>query len=369
MIHFLLLMLIPCIISIAALLFFKRDDSYGDLGIQLGLVALIMTFGLSIAYWSRTDDVEIWDGAVSSKARVEVSCEHSYECNCYYTTDSKGNSTRHCSTCYEHPYDVDWDVYSDIGKSISIARVDRQGLVMPQRWGAVYKGEPFAFQHHYTNYIKANPDSVLLGQKGDLKKFGKIIPAYPRIYDYYKVNHILNEGVPNIDEGTWNWLLSQADKTLGPSKQLNLIVVMVPTDDPSYVYAFKDVWVGGKKNDAIILIGSTDGHTIAWADVVSWTTNKGYIINLRDAIMHIGILDKRDEIMGVIVNESQTEFQRMHMKNYKWLTRNFQPSGTAMMILFILGTLLSLSTTILSITYHKGLWGDSGQEYGNRYDY
>ncbi len=273
--------------------------------------------------------------------------------------------TQHCSTCYEHPYDVDWDVYSSIGKDIGINRVDRQGLVMPPRWGAVYVGEPFAFQHHYTNYIKANPESVLLGQKGDLTKFGKLIPTYPRIYDYYKVDHIINEGVPGVDTATWNWLLSQADRTLGPNKQLNLIVITVPTDDPSYVYAFKDVWLGGKKNDAIILIGSTDGHKIAWADVVSWTTNKGYIINLRDAIIHIGTLDKRDEIVDTIVKESQTEFVRMHMKNYKWLTRNFQPSGTSMIALFILGTILSLGSTILSIGYHKGLWGDYGEEYGN----
>lgn len=365
MIHFLLLMMVPCLISVLALIFFKRDDSYGDLAIQLGVVAAVMAIGLGIAYWSRTDDVEIWDGSVSGKARVEVSCEHSYECNCYYTTDSKGNSTRHCSTCYEHLYDVDWDVYSDIGKTVSIARIDRQGVDMPPRWGAVYKGEPFAFQHHYTNYIKANPESVLLGQKGDLKKFGRLIPEYPRVYDYYKVNHIINMGVPNVDVGTWNWLLSQADKTLGPYKQLNLIVVLVPTDDQSYVYAFKDVWLGGKKNDAIILIGSTDGHTIAWTDVVSWTTNKGYIIDLRDAILKIGTLDKRDDIVNTISQKSSTEFVRMHMKNYKWLTRNFQPSGTALIILFILGTIFSLGTAILSITYHKGLWGDYGQEYDN----
>jgi hypothetical protein len=362
--HFLLLMLVPALISIGALIFFKRDDSYGDLAIQLGIVALVMTIGLGIAYWSRTDDIEILDGQVTGKARVQVSCSHSYSCNCYYTTDSKGNTTEHCSTCYEHPYDVDWEVYSSVNREIDIDRIDRQGVNMPPRWGAVYVGEPFAAMHHYTNYIKANPESVLLGQKGDLKKFGKLIPEYPRVYDYYKVKHILNMGVPGVDESTWNWLLSEADKTLGPAKQLNVLVVLVPTDDPTYVYAFKDAWLGGKKNDAIILIGSTDGHQIAWADVVSWTTNKGYIINLRDAIIRIGTLDKRDEIVHTIVEESRTDFARMHMKNYKWLTRNFQPSGTALIVLFILGTILSLGSTILSIGYHKGLWGDYGEEYG-----
>lgn len=365
MIHFLLLMLFPFLISSLALIFFKKFESIADLFIQVGIVAAVMAIGIGIAYYSRTDDVEILDGQVTSKARVEVSCEHSYSCNCYYTTDSKGNVHEHCQTCYEHPYDVDWDVYSSIGKTISIGRIDRQGLGMPPRWGAAYVGEPFAAQEHFTNYIKANPDSVLLGQKGDLKKFGKLIPTYPQVYDYYKVKHILNMGVPGVDEATWNWLISQDNRTIGPLKQSNIIVIMVPTDDPSYVYAFKDAWLGGKKNDAIILIGSVDGHHIDWTDVVSWTTNKGYIINLRDAIMRIGTLDKRDEIVATISAETLSDFSRMHMKNYKWLTRNFQPSGIAMMVLFILGLVLSLGTTIASITYHKGYWGDGY----SRYDY
>src|SRR5579863_1631523 len=99
MIHFFLLMLFPCLLCCFALIFFKKFDSIGDLFIQVGVVAIVMATGLGIAYWSRTDDVEILDGQITSKARVEVSCEHSYSRNCYYTTDSKGNTTEHCSTC------------------------------------------------------------------------------------------------------------------------------------------------------------------------------------------------------------------------------------------------------------------------------
>jgi hypothetical protein len=366
MIHFLFLMLLPFLICMGALVFFKKNETIADFFIQLGIVAFFMAIGLGVSYWSRTDDVEILDGQVAGKQSVRVSCSHSYPCNCRQECTGTGESrscTTVCDTCYEHPYDVDWDVYSSIGYTSTIARIDSQGLDMPPRWAAAYVGEPFAAEHHYTNYIKANPDSVLLGQKGDLKRFGALIPAYPQVYDYYKVNHVLNEGVPGVDVPTWNWLISQADRTLGPQKQLNLLVVLVPTDDRSYTYAFRDQWLGGKKNDAVILIGSVDGHRIEWADVISWTTNKGYIINLRDDITHIGTLDKRDDIVTAIVTESRTEFQRMHMKNYKWLTRNFQPSGTAMLILFILGTLASLGACAASITRHLGYWGNVDNDY------
>src|SRR5262249_53258019 len=156
-----------------------------------------------IAYWQRTADTEIWDGQVTNKSSERVSCSHSYDCNCYYTTECSGtgnnrscSEVRHCSTCYEHSYDVDWNVYASTGESLSIDRVDRQGLNMPARWGAAYIGEPYSSQHSFTNYILANPNSVLLGQKGDLQKFGKLIPQYPTVYDYYRVQHAINMGVP-----------------------------------------------------------------------------------------------------------------------------------------------------------------------------
>jgi hypothetical protein len=341
-IHFLLLMLIPFLISTVVLVYFKGKDTVVDFLIQIGAVALVMGIGLGLCYWGRTTDTEILNGQVTGKQRVEVSCSHSYECNCYYTSDSKGNMTKHCSTCYEHPYDVDWQVTSNVG-TVDIDRLSSQGLEMPPRWGAAYVGEPFSTEHSYTNYILANPDSVLLGQKGDLQTFGPIVPKYPRVYDYYKVHHVINENVPfapGVVE-QWDWLLNQADKTLGPTKQVNVILVFARTTDPAYVYAFKDAWIGGKKNDAVVLIGSSDGHTIAWDDIVSWGTNKTFDIQLRDSIREIGTLDKRDDIIKAINDTTASQFERLHMKTMKYLTSNFQPSSTQMFVLLIIGIILS----------------------------
>lgn len=365
MIHFLLLMFFPLLISATALVLFKRYDIWTDFLIQIGIVAVLMVGGLAISYVSRTSDTQLLDGQVTGKERLKVSCEHSYQCNCHMVSSGSGKNkttTEECDTCYEHAYDIDWRVDSSIGDFVNIDRIDRQGLDMPKRWADAYVGEPYVQQTHYTNYILANPDSVLLGQKGDLQKFGSMIPVYPEVYDYYKVNHVLNMGVPNVNNDTWNWLVSQANRQLGPSKQLNVLIVLVPTADPSYAYAFRDKWVGGKKNDAIILIGSLDGHKIEWADVISWTTNKGYIIKLRDAITGIGVLDKRDEIVQAIVTESNTDFVRMHMKNYEWLLRNFEPSATAMWILFIIGMLASLGATWFTIIRARDDGGYSDDE-------
>lgn len=355
MINFLLLMILPVLISIVYLVY--RHSQYNadyiellkDVGLQLAAVALATGIGLGIAYWQGTADREIWNGEITNKQKLRVNCEHSYPCNPHPCNCDKNGCSTCYDTCYEHNYDIDWRVYSSTNEQVNIDRIDRQGLQMPPRWGAAFIGEPFSSQHTFTNYIKANPKSVLLGQKGDLKKWGSWIPEYPEVFDYYQVNHFLNEGVPRVNEATWNYLLSNANRSLGPTKQVNLIVVAVPTDDPTYTYAFKDKWLGGKKNDAIILIGSKDGHEINWVDVVSWTPNKEYNIYVRDRILEEKYLDHQDAIVKIISEETTARFQRLHMKQMEWLMRGFQPSNTAMVSIFILGILLSFGALYASV--------------------
>lgn len=344
MINFLLLMAVPMIISLVALLCFKgKVTIYEFLG-QIAAVAVFVGICLGVSYFGRTIDREIWNGQVTSRSRDIVSCSHSYECNC--STDSKGN--RHCSTCYEHSYDVDWTVHSNIG-DVTIDREDRQGLIEPPRWDAAFPGEPFSAEHHYVNYILANPDTVLLGGKGDVEKFKSLIPEYPRVFDYYRVDHVINMGVPLPNQQAWNWLMNEADKTLGPRKQANVLLLFVKTADPTYTLALKDVWFGSKKNDLVVVIGSVDGHKIEFADVVSWTPREDLKVELRDAIEKIGTLDQRDQIVATITDITNSKFQRMHMKDMEYLMRSFQPSGAAMLWSFILSTLLSLGLAIWSI--------------------
>lgn len=354
MVNLLLLLIIPVVISSIVLWYFRGEVTLGEFFMQIGAIVFVLTLGLGTCYWNSTSDTELLNGQVESKERLRVSCSHSYSCNCYTTTstDSQGHTTttEHCSTCYEHSYDVEWKVNSNIGESLYIDTVDRQGIVMPPRWGEVFVGQPYSAEHTYTNYILANPDSVLLGTKGDLERFGKQVPDYPRVHDYYKADHFINVGVPNIDFTTWNWLMNEKAKVLGPIKKVNPILITVNTADPTYAYAFRDKWVGGKKNDAVILIGSTDGNTIRWVDVVSWTPEKIYNIKLRDRILALGSLHKRDDIVHAIQEETTRSFVKMEMSNYKYLTANFQPSSTSMIVLFFLGLALSGGLSFWSIT-------------------
>ena len=371
MLNFILLMIVPLIIAVAVLLIFKKAVTLWEFFAQLGITAAFIGICLAVAYNSRTTDVEVWNGQVTQRETHHVSCSHSYQCHCHTVTSTSGSgkskttsSHEECDTCYEHSYDVDWSVHSSTGEVVDIAREDRQGLIEPKRWDEAYPGQPFSSEHSFVNYILANPDSVLLGTKGDVEKFKAMLPEYPaHIYDYYKHDPVINMGVPNVDMKTWNWLVQEQNKILGTAKQANVIVILVPTDDASYMLALKDKWVGGKKNDIDVVIGSMDGHKIEFADVMSWTTNADFKIDLKNQLENIGRLDRKDDIVKAIGATTLAKFQRIHMKSMKYLMRSFQPSSSSIWWTFILSVLLNLGLAILWVRLDLGEQSRGNQDY------
>ena len=357
MLNFLLIMLIPTIIAIGFLHWAKDEQgvTIWEALAQIVVVGLIAGIGLGIAYYQGTTDKEIWNGmVVNRRAHVPVPCEHSYSCYCHQVCTGSGKDrscTTECDTCYEHNCyggsggtcrgnDFSWYVDASTGETTEINRIDRQGNNMPPRWGSSFLGEPYSSEHRYTNYIKANPESVLIGSKGDIEHWKSLIPKYPdSVYDYYKHISVLNMGIATVDTNTWNWLLREINKKLGPTKQVNILVILVPTNDSSYTLALKDAWLGGKKNDVDVIIGSKDGHTIDFVDVMSWSTNKSMAVDLRNHINDIGTLDNRKDSTYAIYTIVNKEFVRMHMKDMKWLMRSFQPSHATMTWLFIIAIL------------------------------
>jgi hypothetical protein len=351
MLNFLMLMLVPLAIALFCVFFFKNKVTIAELLLMLTVPAVCMVIGLAISYYQRTTDIELWNGRITSKLQERVSCRHSYACNCRQVCSGSGKSetcSTVCDTCYEHSFDYDWNVYASTGESRTIDTIDRQGLRMPPRWGAAFIGEPFTSAHHYTNYILANPDSVLLGGKGDIVRFKPLLPDYPsNIYDYYRAHHVLNMGpVPVDDMQSWNWLANELNGDLGVQKQINITLLFVKTDDPKYVLALKDHWIGGKKNDAIIVLGSVDGTHITFADVVSWTPRAIYKVRLRDDLMAIGSLNRRDAISAAIKSNTLKDFERMHMKDFEYLTRSYQPTSGAMIFLLAFGVLLTVGLAV-----------------------
>lgn len=121
-------------------------------GICMGIVAGAST--------SMSTDFAIFNGFVTGKDSVHVSCRHQYKCGetCRTETYSIGKgktSTRRVCTpkyCDEHSYDIDWDVYTTLG-TYTIDRVDRRGTEEPPRYSDVEVNDPVASSHMVSNFM------------------------------------------------------------------------------------------------------------------------------------------------------------------------------------------------------------------------
>jgi hypothetical protein len=290
--------------------------------------------------WSKTHDTEVLNGQVTDKDSQRVSCQHSYACRCRPVSCGKNCTTTHCDTCYEHFYDVSWYVYTSINHTFEIDRIDRQGLGEPGRWTSTQIGEPIAITHGYTNWIKAVPESLFTPESDSaMELYEKDVPDYPLdIYDYWRLDRVLSIGV-NADLREWNKKLSETLKTLGPQKQINAVILLTKIKDANYTHAVKTKWLTAKKNDAVIVIG-TDGKTISWVRVFSWSKNQLFNIKLRDDILALDKLDV-DKVISAFADNTKKHWVRRSMKEFEYLSSQIQPPTWAI----VLATIFSIGVS------------------------
>lgn len=343
---FLTLLLIPALVALGFLAFGGRRVTLKEFLAHLGVAVLYTGICVGIIYWRNTGDVEHINGVVTSKKMERVSCRHPYCCmtcqSC--STDSKGNTSCYdycCMTCYDHPFDQDWNVYSNVQRSWSIDTLDRQGLREPPRWTSVQVGEPVSWLHSYENYVKAAPGTLFKRDVRDDEKKFPLPPRRPNVYDYWHADQLVQVGVALPDVNQWNRDIETINGQVGPGKQANVVVVVVQDQPHEYFEALQGKWIGGKKNDVVVVVGVDMELNIRWADVMAWSYNDMIRVALRDEIVAIGKLDRSQVLMAVRSNVLQ-HFDRKHMKDFKYLTASFAPTGTQYLVSILIGTLLSI---------------------------
>lgn len=352
---FLYIVAIPILIACINFLIFRRKVNMAEFFMQIGGICLIMAITVFGCSASKKSDTEVLNGIVTSKARHEVSCRHSYPCHCYtYECGSSKSpmTCTHCDTCYEHDYDVDWDVAANCGMSnnqFSVSTIDSQGLQEPPRWTKFAVGDPYATTHGYDNYVKANSDTIIKTH-GYQEKFQNFIPAYPMsISDYYtRLDRVLTIGSAASmvkDIAAWNVDVTNINKTLGPKKQCNVIVIFTPSLSEDYFYALKEAWIGGKKNDVVVIIDINKDGAIDWSNTIAWAKEDIMRIKLRDDIMTIGKID-RPAIIKAINDDVNKYFKRKSMKEYKYLDKAIILTDNEFMWFCIIAILLSIGISV-----------------------
>lgn len=323
------------------------------------LMATLISFLISIMfYWAgyatKTSDYEVWNGEVRGKERVEVSCSHSYSCNCRESCSGSGQNrscSTICDTCYEHSQDYDWRVNTTIN-DFNIDRIDRQGKNEPPRWTKVRVGDPIAVIHRFTNYVKAVDSSLFNFDNNVNTNLDKYVPPYPiNVYDYHYLDRVLlvnlskNE-VKDLDR--WNFRLAIALRKLGTQKQANVIVMIAKLPDPNFEYSVKKLWLGGKKNDIIIILGTPNYPEIEWVRIVSWTEREDFKVSLRDDLLDIKRIEMT-AILNSIEEHINKMFVRKRMRDFEYLKSEVQVEDWAYILGLLLGPLGIICATIFIV--------------------
>lgn len=314
------------------------------------IVACLGVLIAMITFYGSMSDFDILNGQVTSKKQVWVPCSHSYSCNC--TTDSQGNST--CQTCYYHSNDWDWDVKSTVG-TFTIDRVDWQGSIEPKRFTAVKIGEPASRKEHILNYMKASKKSLYSGTitPEAYNQFKSLLPEYPLPYDYYRFNRVLPVGMSYPDAQELSTHLSEDLRTVGGLKQVNILVVVVPTEDTHYKYALEKFWNGGKKNDAVIIIGSHNYPKIDWISGFSYANsmdNAMLFDQLKDDLMESGSLKDTKALSRIIINDVNSHWNRHPMEGFKYLSQDYVPTVKTLFLALLI-YLMTIVGTIYGVNY------------------
>lgn len=323
------------------------------------LVAIVFYASAGVA----THDTEVWSGVATGKTRVHGTYEQSYQCHPHTVGSGKDAHTEY-DTCYETHYTVKWACQSSIGEFGIDSKDSTWRSVYespdPGRYVSIQPGDPVSKTHGYTNYIQAVPETLFKPTDAALKaRFKNMVPAYPdKIYDIYRIDRFLQVGFAFQDASAWNTDISNMLRQLGSQKQVNAIVLIAKTSDPAYMYAVRDAWVGSKKNDVVLVIGSTDGVKMDWVDVISWTKNEDFKSDLKDQVQALGTID-RTKIMPILQNTIATKFERRHMKEFSYLSNEIEPP-TWLLVLLCVGLIAGYGGVTWRLTR------DAGSTYGGR---
>ena len=371
---FYLIILVPVLVALVARWKFDATITWKETAAQIVGVTLILSGVWLAGSYAQTHDTEIWNGEVTNKTRHHDDYVRSYSCRCRQSCSGSGDSRschEVCDTCYEDHYTVEWYLDTTIGKVRLKYRDSTSRRVYsepdPQDYVDAYIGEPCSTTYAYTNYIKAVPDSLFNMEAAEYAQFDNLIPHYPEVYGKYHVDHVITMGMgSNVEIQDWNNYLAGKLKTLGPSSQANVIIILVNTADQTYRHALETAWLGGKKNDVIVMAGVTNYPKIDWVDTITLGQNADnglMTVKIRDELTKLGSIENGQSFIDVVATNVDKHFDRKPMADFEYLKDDIAPADWVVILAFILAFILSAVLTVVFHIYDP--FGD-GSRYSRR---
>ena len=339
------LLLIPIVWVCISKYIWPHEISIGEMCVHLAVSIALIVIVYGIAMFSSISDKYYIHSMVTHKEQVRVPCSHSYSCNCRTVRSGKYTSTR-CSTCYLHSHDYDWRVYA--GKQyVNIDRVDLQGRKEPERFTKVQIKEPFTYEASFKNYIANVPNSLF-------SKFKDVQwVAYPSIYDYYRYNPVIIQGLNTLNHKEWQDMVTMYSKVYSKGSDVLFIITSSKTNKNDYVEKIKGVWKGGKLNSVIVVLGVSPEKKIEWVDSFTYGNNRDnelLIVKIRDTL-----LEKPLAPSFVVSNVFYTVskyYTPVQESDFDYLQNELTLSKLALILIVLFNLMLNAGLTYIMIQHN-----------------
>lgn len=338
----LLLLLVPIAVGIGGFFLGKKRITPREAVGQIAIVGVLIVGGYYLTRWAGIQDTELWNGRIASKPSGSEHCCHSYECNCRTVCSGAGKDRkcdRKCDTCYRHSSDYWFKAITDNNETVYD---DDCETSTPSFWTKIQIGDPTVVEHRFTNYVLADPGAIIPEAKRT--EFEAKLPAYPKIFAGWKARRLIFAGLTHERADVLDWKLSEINADLGKKKQVNMIVVVVREADPQYFDALRAAWLGGKKNDVVLVIGVPEYPAIAWTRVMAWNRATGsedaFRGGLEARILALNTFDG-DAVLDGFAHEVERAYERRAFSELDYLMARAKPPVWALIVMVVVGLLAS----------------------------
>ncbi|MBV36235.1 MAG: hypothetical protein CMP47_12430 [Rickettsiales bacterium] len=280
--EFILALIGPAVVAFGAKKYYGKEISPVETFAQVA-IGIGFGFAASVLFaMGQLHDNEVITGNIVNKKRIEDSYEESYDCNCRTVTSGTGSSkttSTVCDTCWRTIYTVDWYLNTTIGR-IDIAAKESEWRSVynspnPRAYIDAQTGEACSQYRSYQNYILAAPDSLFNSSEFRDTSYDASIPGYPRMYGIYKMKHALSVDNAFKDRDLWNNAIRDHLKVRNVNSEPNVLFVFTKNTDRTYRYALERKWLGGKKNDLIVVVGTSEYPKVDWVEVITLGNTSG----------------------------------------------------------------------------------------------
>lgn len=370
-------LLIPVFIGIY-LLITHKEMSWVEFGIQVGLTSAFVLgiYTLMFSVTTNLVDSEQWNGRVTKAVYYEG---YEYEYDCSYESCTGSGKDEVCVTIPKTCEDwspPDWVSYSTVGsfnitKSQYLKYSDKYGSIekninhYDQTITSQLKGEgdkwistvsellPVSLTKSYENFVVAANVNVINTRASEveillLKKEGKL-KEYPIKYrDIFGTPHQRRviDTTNTINVRDWQRIFDELAYKVGMTKQANPIVY-ITDEGRDFKYILEAYWKGAKKNDIVLILGVSGGKVV-WSDVIAWTNNTDFMIEIQNN----SNFEVQDGLISAetLLSKINQYYTRKPMKEFEYLKENITLDWKWQLLIFAANLLLSTIFLYISLT-------------------